>query len=167
METGMSDTAETESTRQSGRSAYRKIWWMRFLLPVIALAVWGYFATTAVSAYRLANEGEVVSGAVTGVERYGRTHTNTVQFTTVDGRQIETTIAPKTCELKEPGATIRIRYLASDPYNNAQDTCDQARNELSIGAALGGLALTALSVQAWRLWRRHRGSGQLPPEYRI
>jgi hypothetical protein len=162
----MGDTADTEHIRTTGRTAYRKVWWMRFWVPVIALGAWGFFATTAVSAYRLANEGEVVSALVTEVDRFSRTDNNTVRFTTADGRQVETTIAPKTCELKEPGATIQVRYVASDP-TNAQDTCDQARHDMSVGAALAALALTALSVQAWRLWRRHRRAGQLPPEYPV
>ncbi|MEU8660979.1 hypothetical protein [Actinoplanes philippinensis] len=160
----MGDTAETESTRRKGRIAYRKVWWMRFWLPVIAIGAWTWFGHTAVSAYHLAKEGVVVPAAVTDVERWGCTHTNKVQFTTVDGRRIETSIAPLTCDLKDPGAQVQIRYVASDPYN-AQDTCDQPRHDMSVGGALTGLALTALSVQAWRLWLRHRRTGQLPPEY--
>lgn len=86
---------------------------------------------------------------VTEVDRFSRTENNTVRFATADDRQIETTIAPKTCELKDPGATIRIRYVSSDPYN-AQDTCDQARHDMSVGAGLGALGLTAVGGQ-------HRG----------
>ncbi|MFD1374562.1 DUF3592 domain-containing protein [Actinoplanes sichuanensis] len=160
----MGDTGETDNAGKKGRTAYRKVWWMRFWLPAIAVGVWWFFASTAVSAYHLAKEGVVVSGVVTEVDRFSRTENNTVRFTTTDGRQIETTIAPKTCELKDPGATIQIRYVSSDPHN-AQDTCDQARHDMSVGAGLGALGLTALSAQTWRLWLRHRKTGQLPPAY--
>jgi hypothetical protein len=162
----MGDTAETERLRKTARSGFRKIWWMRFWLPVIALGAWGILASTAVSAYHLSTEGVVTSAVVTEVDRFSRTDNNTVRFTTADGRQIETTIAPKTCELKEPGSAIQVRYVASDPHN-AQDTCDQPRHDMSVGAALAALATTALSVQAWRLWRRHRRTGQLPSEYPV
>jgi hypothetical protein len=64
------------------------------------------------------------------------------------------------------GDTIKVRYLPSDP-RVAQDACDSARNRLSWVAFLVAAAMSALSVQAWRLWWRHRRSGQLPSEYQL
>jgi uncharacterized protein DUF3592 len=163
----MGDAAETESTRATGRKSYRKVWWLRFLLPVIALGAWWYFAGTAVTAYRLAQDGVVVRGESVRTEQIRhRSSTLTVKFTTADGRQIQTNTVPRSCAVKPPGETVEIRYLPSDPYT-VQDTCDPPRHRASTAAALGGLALTALSVQAWRLWLRHRKTGELPPEYRI
>lgn len=163
----MDDNAKPQGKRRSGRSAYRKVWWMRFLLPPIALIAWWYFAGTAVSAYHIAQEGVVVSGEVTEVDTGRRTDYMTLKFTTSDGRQVETTIAaPKSCGLSEPGDTIKVRYLPSDPHT-AQNACDSARNRLSWPAFLVAAATTALTVQVWRLWLRHRKSGQLPAEYQI
>jgi len=160
----MEDTARAQGNNKSGRSAYRKIWWMRFWLPVIAVIAWWYFAGTAISAYHLAQEGEVVPGEVTKTDKFSRTETITVKFTTSDGRQIETTVAPRTCRVKEPGTKLEVRYVRSDPYT-AQDTCDPARHRTSWVAFLVAVGVTALSAQAWRLWLRHRKAGHLPPEY--
>jgi hypothetical protein len=162
----MKDTATPQGTSESGRSSYRKVWWLRFLLPPVALFAWWYFAGTAVSAYHLAREGEVVSGEVTEAETRGRTHTMTIRFTTSDGRQAETKVAPESCGLKQPGATIKIRYLPSDP-DTAQDACDSARHQLSWGAFAVAAMVSALSAQVWRLWLRHRKSGYLPAEYQV
>jgi len=163
----MTDTAKPQGNSGSGRSAYRKVWWLRFLLPPIAVAAWWYFAGTAVSAYQVATEGVVVPGEITATDTGRRTDYMTLRFTTSDGRRVETTVAaPKSCDLKRPGDTIKVRYLPSDPYT-AQDTCDPARHHTSWVALLGALATTALSAQAWRLWLRHRKAGKLPPEYPV
>lgn len=162
----MKDTAKPQGKSESGRSAYRKIWWMRFLLPPVALFAWWYFAGTAVSAYHLAKEGVVASGEVTETETKGRTHSVTLRFTTSDGRQVETWVVPESCGLKQPGDTIKVRYLPSDPHT-AQDACDSVRNRLSWGAFVVAVLTSALSAQVWRLWLRHRKSGQLPAEYQI
>lgn len=163
----MEDTAKPQGNSDSGRSAYRKIWWMRFLLPPIALIAWWYFAGTAVSAYHVAKEGVIVSGEVTETETGRRTDYMTLRFTTSDGRQVETTVAaPKSCGMGRAGDTIKVRYLPSDPHA-AQDACDSARHRLSWVAFLVAAAMSALSVQVWRLWLRHRKSGHLPAEYRI
>jgi hypothetical protein len=162
----MKDTAKPQGKVESGRSAYRRIWWMRFWLPLIALIAWWYFAITVGPAYHLAKEGVVVSGEVTQRNTSRRTDYNTVRFTTPDGRPVETTVAPKTCGLKHPGDPVEVRYLPSDPYT-AQDACDSARNRVSWGGLLLAVATTALSGQAWRLWLRHRKTGQLPAAYRF
>ncbi len=162
----MQDTANPQGKGDSGRSAYRKIWWMRFLLPPVALLAWWYFAGTAVSAYHFAREGAIVSGEVTETETRGRTHSMTLIFTTSDGKQVETTVVPKRCGLKQPGDTIKVRYLPSDPHT-AQDACDSTRHRLSWGAFAVAAVTSALSVQVWRLWLRHRKSGHLPPEYQV
>ncbi|WP_433796746.1 hypothetical protein [Actinoplanes sp. CA-252034] len=139
---------------------------MRFLLPGIAVGAWWYFAGTAVTAYHLAEEGVVVTGEVIRTDRFGQTENHTVRFTTSDGRLIETNTVPATCEVKDPGATVEIRYVASDPYT-IQDTCDAPRHRMSVGAALAAIGTTALSVQAWRLWFRYRKEGRLPPQYPV
>jgi hypothetical protein len=139
---------------------------MRFWLPPIALIAWWYFAGTAVSAYHFAKESVVVSGEVTEIDRGRRADYMTLRFTTSDGRQVETTVAPKNCGLSRPGDTIKVRYLPSDPYT-AQDACDSARNRLSWGAFLVAAVTSALGVQVWRLWLRHRKSGHLPAEYQV
>jgi hypothetical protein len=140
---------------------------MRFLLPPIALIGWWYFAGTAVSAYHFAKEGVVVSGEVTETHTGRRTDYMTLRFTTSDARQVETTVAaPKSCGPSDPGDTIKVRYLPSDPHT-AQNACDSARHRLSWGALLWAAATSALSAQVWRLWLRHRRSGQLPAEYQI
>ena len=162
----MTDAASAQGNSKAGRTAFRKVWWMRFFLPLIALGAWWYFASTAVTAYHLAKEGVVVAGTVIDNDKFRREESITVRFATSEGRQIRTTIAPKTCEVKEPGDAVEVRYLPSDPYT-AQDTCDPARHRTSWGAFLGALGLTALSAQAWRLWVRHRKTGQLPPEYSV
>ena len=162
----MGNTEKPQGRSESGRSAYRKIWWMRFLLPPIALIGWWYFAGSAVSAYEFAKEGVVVSGEVTETDMGRRADYMALRFTTSDGRQVETTVAPKSCGLSERGDTIKVRYLPSDPHT-AQDACDSARNRLSWTAFLVAAATSALSVQVWRLWLRHRKSGHLPADYQI
>ena len=163
----MEDTAKPQGKSESGRSAYRKIWWMRFVLPPIALIASWYFAGTAVSAYHFAKESVVVSGEVTGTETGRRTDYMTLTFTTSDGRQVETTVAaPKSCAQNQTGDRIKIRYLPSDPHT-AQDACDSARTRVSWAAFLVAVAFSALSAQVWRLWLRHRKSGHLPAEYQL
>jgi hypothetical protein len=162
----MKDTEKSQGKSESGQSAYRRIWWMRFWSPLIALIAWWYFAITVGPAYHLAKEGVVVSGEVTKRDTSRRTDYITVRFTTSAGRQVETTTAPKTCGLKHPGDPVKVRYVPADPYT-AQDACDSARNRVSWGGLLLALAITAVSVQTWRLWLRHRKAGQLPPAYRF
>jgi hypothetical protein len=159
----MEDTGKTREKSEAGRSSYRKVWWMRFLLPPIALIAWGYFATTALSAYHFRNEGVVVSGEVTRTESARRADYMVVRFTTSDGTPVETTVVPKSCEVKQPGESVKVRYLPSDP-ETAQDSCDVVHSRLSWPALLMAIATTAISVQAWRLWRRHRRTGHIPPE---
>ncbi|MDI6104082.1 DUF3592 domain-containing protein [Actinoplanes sp. NEAU-A12] len=154
----MKDTANPQEKSESRRS-YRKVWWMRFCLPLMALVAWWYFAGTAEPAYHLTKEGVVVSGEVTRTETFTRTDYMIVRFTTSEGRQVETSVAPKNCGLKQPGDTIKVRYLPSDPHTT-QDACDSAHHYMSVGALLAALGLTAISVQAWRLWWRYRKVGQ-------
>jgi hypothetical protein len=160
----MEDTAKLHPKSESGRSSYRKVWWMRFWVPPIALLAWLYFGVSAGSAYELEKDGVVVSGEVIKTDTSRRTDYVIVRFTTAEGRQVETSVAPKTCGLKQPGDPIKVRYLPSDPTNVVQDACDPPHTDMSGTALLVAVVTTAASVLAWRLWRRHRKAGHVPAE---
>ncbi|HEX8630290.1 MAG TPA: DUF3592 domain-containing protein [Catenuloplanes sp.] len=152
----MKDKGDPGADREIGLHG-EPLWVAPVLAHVIALVAWWYFGATAVEAYHFATAGVVVSGQVSD-KRGGRMVEYTdVRFTTADGRQVETTAAPKWCEAKEPGDPVKVRYLPRDPHM-VQDTCDPPAAQASVLALLVAAGSTAASGLVWRGWWQVRRS---------
>ena len=134
-------------------------------MPVVAIVAWLYFWSLLVVAYDLEKEGVVASGEVIRMTTH-RTKSMIVSFTTADGERVEADIRPKSCDLKQPGDPIQIRYLPESP-TDTQDACDTPRSHFGgqgIIALLVGVVFTGGSGWGWRMWWRHRKAGYIPME---